>query len=87
MEGCAAFGKPVIYESEPDTWAFWMLFHTDGTYDARKGAAAVASSGHPDVQGFPDNIAGVAQAPVHLRDLYAPANVYMGLARSTSGAG
>jgi hypothetical protein len=39
--------------------------------------AAVASSGHPDVAGYPDSFQGFSQALAHLRDLYAP-NVLLG---------
>ena len=87
LEGCAAFGKPVIFQSEPDSWAFCMLFHTGQTNDATKGAAAVASSGHPDAAGFPNNLAGVAQTLIHLRDKYALRNVYMGICAFNFRAG
>ncbi|MEY2515682.1 MAG: hypothetical protein QOJ89_3040 [bacterium] len=34
--------------------------------------ASVASSGHPDVAGYPNTYKGFSQALAHLRDLYAP---------------
>ena len=79
MESSAAFGHPVIFQTEPDSTTWLRMFHTNETNDANEGYVAVAASGHPDLTGLPDTIAGYAQALIRLRDLYAPDNVYMGL--------
>ncbi|RLB52392.1 MAG: hypothetical protein DRI90_22175 [Deltaproteobacteria bacterium] len=79
MESCAAFGKPVIVQTEPDSTTWLRQFHTNESNDASQGYVAVAASGHSDLADLPDTIAGYAQALVRLRDNYAPDNVYLGL--------
>ena len=79
MQSSGAFGKPVIFQTEPDSTTWLRQFHTGETNDATQGYVSVAASGHPDLSDLPDTIAGYAQALIRLRDLYAPANVYMGL--------
>ncbi|MBN2369071.1 MAG: hypothetical protein JXO72_01135 [Vicinamibacteria bacterium] len=79
MQIAAASGYPAIFQTEPDSTTWLRLFHTGGTNDAGNGYAAVAASGHPDLSGLPNTIAGYAQALVRLRDIHAPNNVYMGL--------
>jgi hypothetical protein len=79
MQSSAAFAKPVIFQTEPDSTSWLRLFHTGETNDATQGYVSVAASGHPDLSDLPDTIAGYGQALTRLRDLYAPANVYMGL--------
>lgn len=76
---CAAFGKPVIFQTEPDSTSWLRMFHTNETNDANEGHVSVSLSGHPDAAGLPDTIAGYAQALIRIRDRYAPDNVYMGL--------
>ena len=75
----AGYDGYVIFQTEPDSTTWLRQYHTDGTWDASHGYAAVAASGHPDLADLPDTIAGYAQALVRLRDLYAPDNVFLGL--------
>lgn len=79
MQSCAEFGHPVIFQTEPDSTTWLRMFHTGDTNDANQGYVAVAASGHPDLAGLPDTIAGYAQGLIRLRDRHAPDNVYMGL--------
>lgn len=79
MKKAAEYGRPLIFQTEPDSTTWLRQYHTKETWDASAGVVAVASSGHPDLSDLPNTIAGYAQALVRLRDLYAPKNVYMGL--------
>ncbi len=79
LERCAVFGHPVLFQTEPDSTTWLRMFHTGDTNDAEQGYVAVAASGHDDLTGLPDTIAGYAQGLIRLRDRYAPDNVYMGL--------
>ncbi len=78
METAATYGDPAIFQTEPDSTTWLRMFHTGDTNDATQGHVAVDASGHPDLSGLQDTIAGYAQALVRLRDRYAP-NVFMGL--------
>jgi hypothetical protein len=85
MQKCGAASGTIWVDLEPDLTGT-MQQHSSNTSDnAALQPAAVASSGHPDVQGYPNNFRGVYQALVHLRDLYAP-NVSLGLDMSPFGA-
>lgn len=70
--------RPAWIQVEPDTWGFliWTLTPSPNS-DPSSIPVEVAGSGHPDLAGFADNAAGLGQAFVHLRDLYAP-NVRLG---------
>lgn len=61
---------PVIVHVEPDLWGFLQQEAKDDR--AGSVAAAVASTGLPELEGLPDSVAGLAQAFVRLRDEYAP---------------
>jgi hypothetical protein len=86
-DGVQGFGKPALVNIEPDLTGYAQQavlrsrvcfnFCTGEGNDAGLLKASVASSGHPDVAGYPDTWAGFNQALLHLRDLYAP-NVLLG---------
>jgi len=64
---------PVIVQVEPDTWGFMIwAFGIEGNSDATTVKVKVATSGHPDVVGFPDHAGGLGKALLKLRDQYAP---------------
>jgi hypothetical protein len=79
MKAVGTFGKPTLFQTEPDSTTWLRMFHTDGSNIASNGYVAVQATGHPDLQSFPNTIAGYAQALIHLRDIHAPTNCYMGL--------
>lgn len=86
-DGIQGFGKPALVNIEPDLTGYAQQavlrssvcfnFCTAEGNDANNLKAAVSSSGHPDVAGYPNTWAGFNQALLHLRDLYAP-NVLLG---------
>jgi hypothetical protein len=86
-DGIQGFGKTALVNIEPDfSGGHTVQAVNNGTcfgYCSGRGndpallRAAVASSGFPDVAGFPDTYTGFTQALAHLRDLYAP-NVLLG---------
>ncbi len=76
--------RPIVLHVEPDMWGF-IQQRASGD-NAASVQVSVASSGHSDVTGFADNATGLAQAIVHLRNLYAP-NVLLGYHMSTWGTG
>lgn len=79
--------RPVILHVEPDSWGFMMwAMGVEGNSDATSVPVKVAGSGHPDVQGFADNAAGLGQALVYLRNRYAP-DVFLGWHASNSRVG
>lgn len=80
----AAGPGPVILQVEPDLWGF--MHQLAAGDDSRSVRAAVASTGLPELAGYPDTVAGLAQAIVALRDAYAP-NVLLGYQLSTWGTG
>ncbi|WP_437878447.1 hypothetical protein [Sorangium sp. So ce513] len=73
LQTSAMADVPVLVHVEPDSWGFMMwAMGVEGNADATSVPVAVASSGHPDVAGFPDHAGGLGQALVKLRDQYAP---------------
>ncbi len=70
-------GVYAIFHSEPDSWAFLEWHATNDTHDANQCEVMVKSTGIPELAEFPDTAAGMGQALIKLRDLYAP-NLYMG---------
>jgi hypothetical protein len=86
-DGVQGFGKVALVNIEPDLTAYAQQavlrsrqcfgFCMGEGNDAVLLRAAVGSSGHPDVAGYPDTWVGFNQALLHLRDLYAP-NVLLG---------
>lgn len=87
LQMCARFKKPVIFHSEPDSWAFMLWVGlTMKTRDPNQTEAMVKSSGMPDVSAYPDTVAGFAKALLHLRDITAP-NTYMGFHAKDCRAG
>lgn len=75
------FGKTVLINVEPDLWAFMQ----NRSINPNLTGAAVNSSGHPDVAGLPDSLAGFAKAIEVLRNRYAP-NVLLGFHASSWGS-
>lgn len=61
-----------VLHVEPDLWGYGQQLHGD---DAKGTAAAVASSGDPELSGLPNDLRGFAQAVKRLRDEYAPRTV------------
>src|SRR3954453_5992428 len=82
-ERAAAAGGPVVLHVEPDLWGY---AERAGHGGAQTVPAGVASPGIAGLAGLPDSVAGLAQAIVHLRDLYAP-NVVLGYHVSVWGTG
>ena len=60
----------VVLHVEPDMWGYAQ--QVSKSDDATTVAASVASSGLPELAALPNNVRGVAQAVVKLRDTYAP---------------
>ncbi|HLF78477.1 MAG TPA: hypothetical protein VJB57_13425 [Dehalococcoidia bacterium] len=80
----AAGEKLVVLQVEPDLWGFMQ---TKSTRDnAATVPAKVGSTGVPELNGLPDDMAGFAQAFVRLRDRYA-SNVSLGYHLSIFGTG
>ncbi|MCC7363017.1 MAG: hypothetical protein IT303_01495 [Dehalococcoidia bacterium] len=85
FQKAAAFpSQLVVLHVEPDLWGFGQQ-RASGD-NAATVPAVVGSSGLPELAGLPNNLAGVAQAVVRLRDRYAP-NVAIGYGLSTWGTG
>jgi hypothetical protein len=68
----------VLINIEPDLNGVMQQHPTNTADDASLQSTSVASSGHPDVQGYPDTFRGFYQALAHIRDVYAP-GVLLGL--------
>jgi hypothetical protein len=66
---------PVMIHIEPDEWCHLLL---SGNMDPAKVDIKVGSCGMDELKGLPDNLFGWASAFKRLRDLYAPANVFLG---------
>jgi len=65
--------KPPLIQVEPDSWGFMMwAFGVEGNADATSVPVSVASSGLPELAGFPNHAGGFGQALLALRDQYAP---------------
>jgi hypothetical protein len=60
----------VVFHVEPDLWAYAQQ-RSSGD-NATTVAAKVGSTGLSEIAGYPDNIAGLAQAIIKLRDTHAP---------------
>src|SRR5690606_17297898 len=60
----------VVFHVEPDLWGY--VQQTAGNDNAASVPAKVSATGVPEVAGLPDNVAGLAQGIVRLRDQYAP---------------
>jgi hypothetical protein len=84
-DGITGLGKTAIIDVEPDLSGMVEQATRSGNcfgYCTGQGdsptymTAAVASSGDPDVAGYPNSFQGFNWALLHLRDLYAP-NVLM----------
>jgi hypothetical protein len=84
FQRAGAFSDRVILHLEPDLWGF-MQQRASGD-DAGTVTARVGSSGVADVAGFPDTVAGFAQAVLAMRDAYAP-NVLVAYHASVWGTG
>jgi hypothetical protein len=81
-DGIAGYGKATIVHVEPDLSGYAMHavlnparcfgFCSGTGTDPALLRAAVGTSGHPEVHGFPDTYQGFHWALLHLRDVYAP---------------
>jgi hypothetical protein len=80
FQSAKAGGGPVVLQVEPDMWGYIE----NASEDPTRFPVQVAGSGDPDVQGLPNNAAGLAQAFIRLRDRYAP-NVMVAYAASIWG--
>lgn len=89
MQRLGGFGRTAIVNVEPDfVGGYAVQAANQGRacfgFCSRQGNdpsllnAAVASTGVPDVAGYPNTYSGYLQSLAHLRDLYAP-NVLLGL--------
>ena len=74
----------IVLHVEPDLWGFMEQRATND--NAATVPAQVGSTGLPELSGLPNNVAGVGQAVVRLRDTYAH-NVYLGYHLSVWGTG
>lgn len=84
FQKAAAAGGTTVLHVEPDMWAYIQQRATNR--DAATVPVRVAATGMAELAGLPDNAAGLGQAIVRLRDLYAP-NVDLGFHFSTWGTG
>ena len=85
MQRAGAFGSNrVVLHLEPDLWGIGQL-RSSGDNAATVGAK-VGSTGMSELAGLPDNMAGLAQAALRLRNLYAP-NVNVAYHLSVWGTG
>ncbi len=84
FQRAGAFNTTVVVQVEPDFWGYMQQRATND--DASTVAAAVASTGMPELAGLPNTVAGFAKAVIKLRDLYAP-NVILGYHLSIWGTG
>jgi hypothetical protein len=78
MQKCAKFGKPVIFHWEPDLMGYMQFNKAFKPNDPDLTTVMVRSTGLDEVKNLPDTAAGLAQAIIALRDLYAP-NVLLGM--------
>jgi len=69
MQKCGAFGGTTIVHVEPDLWGYLQV---QSGANPTAFSVAVASSGFAEVAGFANNVRGLAQALVALRNTYAP---------------
>jgi hypothetical protein len=76
--------KKIVLHVEPDMWGYVQQAATDD--NAATVPAKVAAAGVPALAGLPDNVAGVAQGIVRLRNSIAP-NVILGYHVSVWGTG
>ena len=69
-----AYSQTMVLDIEPDLWGYFEQASTDAGHsdDATAVPVSVASSGDADTAAYPNNVAGFAQAFVHLRNKYAP---------------
>jgi hypothetical protein len=86
MQKCGQAGGAIIVNIEPDLNGVMQQHSSNTNNDASRQPVKVASSGHPDVAGYPDNFRGFYQALAHIRDIYGP-NTLLGLNVSSWGAG
>lgn len=70
FQRAGATGRRVVVHVEPDLWGYGHQVARGD--DAATVPAAVASSGVAEAAGLPDDLAGLAQAFVRLRDRHAP---------------
>jgi hypothetical protein len=74
----------VVFHVEPDLWGY--VQQAAGNDNAASVPAKVEATGAPEVAGLPNNVAGLAQGIVRLRNQYAP-NVILAYHVSVWGTG
>lgn len=83
MQVCRTFGRPVLVHLEPDAYAYVQ----QGSGGNTQAAAAVASTGLPELAGLPNTVAGWGMAFGRLRSAVGASNVVMGPHFSTWATG
>lgn len=83
MQVAKAYGKPVLVHLEPDAYAYFQ----QGSGGNAQAAAAVASTGLPELAGLPNTLAGWGTAFGRLRAAVGASNVVMGPHFSTWATG
>jgi len=87
MQRAGVYGHSAVVQVEPDLWGFMQgKARSLGVAGAGGIPASVASSGAPDVAGYPNTLAGFGRALIHLRDAFAP-NVTMAVHASLWAGG
>nr|WP_067062639.1 hypothetical protein [Mucilaginibacter sp. L294] len=82
LQICNTFGKTVIIQYEPDLFGYMQFYKNDPS----KSSIKVGQSNHPDAKGFSNDLKGLAQVIVSMRNKYAP-NVLLGWQASQWAAG
>lgn len=73
LQICKQDGKPIVIHYEPDMLGYLQIYKND----VSKSSIKVDLSNQPDVKGFANNVKGLYQAIVAMRNKYAP-NVLLG---------
>ena len=82
LQICKSYGKTVIIHYEPDLFGYMQFYKNDPI----KSRIKVSQSNHPDAKLFSNDLKGLAQVIVSMRDKYAP-NVLLGWHASQWAAG
>jgi hypothetical protein len=84
FQRAGAFDETVVLHVEPDLWGYAEQYSTSN--NAASVPAKVAATGIADLAGLPNDMRGVGQGLVRLRDTYAP-NVLLAYHVSVWGTG
>jgi len=82
LQICNKFGRTVIIQYEPDLFGYMQFYKND----LSKSTIKVSQSNYPDATGFSNDLKGLAQVIVSMRNKYAP-NVLLGWHASQWAAG